>query len=240
MRSVVITGAAGGLGRELAAAFARAGWALGLIGHSDPAALDEIAAGLSTPTIATACCDISDPEAVETVFSQFDDELGPVGALVNAAAVSPPGLILKMSTDDVDAALAVNLTGAFHCMRAAIQRMLRQRDGHIINIGSYWGAHGLHGGSSYSASKAGLVGLTFAAAHEYGPKNIRCNVVLPGFLRTPMTADIAEEHIPRILAKNLLLRGSDFDEVCGFVVHLAGMRHVSAQVFNLDSRPGRL
>jgi 3-oxoacyl-[acyl-carrier protein] reductase len=240
MKSVVITGAAGGLGRQLAAAFAKDGWCLGLMGHSHRAALDELAASLPAPTIATACCDIADADAVETVFAQFDDELGALDVLVHAAAVSPPGLIANMKPEEFDAGLAVNLTGAFHCMRAAIGRMLRRRDGHIITIGSYWGGHGLRGGCTYSASKAGLVGLRLAAAHEYGPRNIRCNVVLPGFMRTPMTAGIAEEHVARIAAKSLLGRISDLDEVCGFIVHLAGMRNVSAQVFNLDSRPGRL
>jgi 3-oxoacyl-[acyl-carrier protein] reductase len=240
MRSVVITGAAGGLGRQLAAAFAKDGWGLGLMGHSDPDALDELAASLTAPAIATACCDIADADAVEAAFARFDDELGALDVLVHTAAVSPPGLILNMKPEDFDAGLAVNLTGAFRCMRAAIGRMLRQRDGHIITIGSYWGGHGLRGGCTYSASKAGLVGLTLAAAHEYGRRNIRCNVVLPGFMRTPMTAGIADEHIARIAAQNLLGRLSDFDEICGFIVHLAGMRHVSAQVFNLDSRPGRL
>jgi len=239
-RSVVITGATGGLGRELAAAFARDGWALGLLGHSDPAVLDELAAALGGTKVSAACCDVRDPGAVEGAFGQFDEALGGLDVLVHAAGISRPGLIVNASPADFDETIAVNLTGAFHCMRAAIRRMLPRRDGHIITIGSYRGGHGLYGGSAYSASKAGLVGLTLTAAREYGPKNIRCNVVLPGFLRTPMTAHLDEKHVARALADNVLGRASDFDEVCGFIVRLAPTRDVSAQVFNLDSRPGRL
>jgi len=240
MGSAVITGAAGGLGRELAVAFARDGWALGLIGHSDPAALDELAASLEAPMVATACCDIRDAKAVDDAFARLDEALGGIGVLVHAAAISLPGLVANVSPETFAAELDVNLSGAFHCVRAAIVRMLPRRDGHIITIGSYWGGHGLYGGAAYSASKAGLVGLTLSAAHEYGPRNIRCNVVLPGFLRTPMTADLKEKHVARAIADNVLGRASDLDEVCAFVVRLAAMRHVSAQVFNLDSRPGRL
>ncbi len=239
-QSVVITGATGGLGRELAAAFAHDGWRLGLLGHSDRAALDELTASLDAEKVATACCDVRDAEAVENVFSRLAEELGPPNVLVNAAGVSHHGLVLNLTPNEFDDEIAVNLTGAFHSMRAAIRRMLPQRDGHVINIGSYWGQHGLRGGCGYSASKAGLVGLTLSAAHEYGPRNIRCNVVLPGFLRTPMTAHLDEKRAARAVADNVLGRASDFDEVCGFIVRLAAMRHVSAQVFNLDSRPGRL
>ena len=240
MRSVVITGAAGGLGRELTGAFAHDGWALGLIGHSDPAALDELAASLEVPTVATACCDIRDAKAVDDTFARLDEALGGIGVLVHAAAISRPGLVANVSPETFAEELDVNLTGAFHCVRAAVVRMLPRRDGHIITIGSYWGGHGLYGGAAYCASKAGLVGLTLSAAREYGRRNIRCNVVLPGFLRTPMTADIKEKHVARAIAGNVLGRASDFDEIGTFVVRLAATRNISAQVFNLDSRPGRL
>jgi len=239
-RCVFITGAGGGLGRKLAAAFAQDGWSLGLIGHSNTSALNELAASLSAPKAATACCDVRDAEAVETAFQKLADELGALDVLVNAAGVSRPGLIVNARPEDFDEEIAVNLTGAFHCMRAAIRRMLPRRDGHIINIGSYWGAHGLYGECGYSASKAGLVGLTLTAAREVGPKNIRCNVVLPGFLQTPMTASLSEKNVARTIAQNTLGRSSGLDEVCAFIVRLAAMQNVSGQIFNLDSRPGRL
>jgi 3-oxoacyl-[acyl-carrier protein] reductase len=238
--TVIITGAAGGLGRELAAAFARHGWRLGLLGHSDRRALEELAASLGTDTVAAACCDVRDAADVERAFAQLTDELGGPDVLVNAAGTARPGLIVNLSAEDFDEEIAVNLTGAFHCMRAAIRRMLPRRDGHIINIGSHRGARGLYGGCGYSASKAGLVGLTLSAAREYGPKNIRCNVVLPGFLPTPMTAPLKPKQVARAIADNVLGRASDLDEVCEFVVGLAATRHISAQVFNLDSRPARL
>ncbi len=238
-RRVIITGATGGLGLELAAAFARHGWRLGLLGHSDRPALDALAASLGTAT-AAACCDVRDAPDVERAFAQLTDELGGLDVLVNAAGTARPGLIVNLAPEDFDEEIAVNLTGAFHCMRAAVRRMLPRRDGHIINIGSYRGAHGLSGGCGYSASKAGLVGLTLSAAREYGPKNIRCNLVLPGFLPTPMTAPLKPNHVARAIADNVLGRASDFDEICEFIVRLAVTRHVSAQVFNLDSRPARL
>jgi 3-oxoacyl-[acyl-carrier protein] reductase len=121
--AVVITGATGGLGRELAAAFAHDGWALGLLGHSDRRALDELAASLDAGKVSVACADVRDADAVEAAFAQFAEELGGLDVLVCAAGVSRPGLIVNMSAEDFSDELAVNLTGAFHCMRAAIRRI---------------------------------------------------------------------------------------------------------------------
>ncbi len=240
MGSVVITGATGGLGRELAVAFGRAGWGLGLTGHSRPDALSELADALEAPKVAIACCDVRAPGAVEEAFAALAAALGGFDVLINCAGASHGALVVNMTPEQFDEDIAVNLTGAFHCMQAALRRMLPQRDGHIINIGSYWGQRGLYGGCAYSASKAGLIGLTLSAAREYGPKNVRCNAVLPGFLPTPMTAPLKAKHAARMISSTVLGRASDFDEVCGFIVRLAAMRHVSGQVFNLDSRPARL
>jgi 3-oxoacyl-[acyl-carrier protein] reductase len=143
-----------------------------------------------------------------------------------------------MSDDDWHRVLDVNLKGAFLCAQAALRPMLKQRDGHILNISSFGGRVGRAGQANYAASKAGLIGLTQALAKEAGSRNVRVNAVLPGFLRTRLVGDLTEEQLAAHAASNALGRLNEFAEVARFVTFLAGMRNVSSQVFQLDSRIG--
>ena len=132
--------------------------------------------------------------------------------------------------------MGVNLDGAFRCCRAALKLMVKQRAGHIVNIGSFSALSGPVGQANYASAKAGLIGLTQSLALEYGNRNVRCNCVLPGFLETKMTRGVLEKHRPQVLAAHSLGRLNTPADAARFIVQLDGFAHVSGQVFQLDSR----
>jgi 3-oxoacyl-[acyl-carrier protein] reductase len=132
--------------------------------------------------------------------------------------------------------LDVNLKGAFLCSQAVCRRMIKQRDGHIINISSSSGRAGQRGQANYAAAKAGLFGLTTSLAREVGSRNVRVNAVLPGVLPTKMTAKRSEAEMQEFAEANALGRINSLDEVARFVAFLAGTKNISGQLFQLDSR----
>jgi 3-oxoacyl-[acyl-carrier protein] reductase len=141
-----------------------------------------------------------------------------------------------MDEADWDSVLDTNLKGPFRCIRAAARIMDAQRQGHIISVASIAGVQGREGHANYAASKAGLIGLTKAAATELGRSNIQVNCILPCYLPTDMGKAAPENVVDRVLAKNALGRSSTAAEVAAFIYHLSQMKHVSGQMFNLDSR----
>ena len=145
-------------------------------------------------------------------------------------------LFARMEEADWDAVVDTNLKGAFLCTRAAARRMMIERDGSIIQIGSYSALNPPIGQSAYAASKAGLIGLTKSLAKELGPRNIRVNCVLPGFLETRLTTDLSEEARSAALARHVLGRFNTVEDAASFIVTLTRLSHVSGQIFQLDSR----
>jgi len=147
--------------------------------------------------------DVTDSEGFTTLAKSIVDKYGQIDVLVNNAGITRDGLLMRMSDDDWLKVINVNLTSAFYGTRAVATFMLRQRNGSIINISSYSGLEGNRGQANYAASKAGLLGLTKTTAKELASKNIRCNAVAPGFIKTDMTdilpqqaKDMALEQIP--------------------------------------------
>jgi 3-oxoacyl-[acyl-carrier protein] reductase len=173
---------------------------------------------------------------VEELVSSALGRWGSVDVLVNNAGVTRDGLAVRMGELDWDEVVDANLTGPFFCIRAAGRIMLQQRSGHIISIASLSGLQGREGQANYSASKAGLIGLTRTAARELGPSNIKVNAVLPGYLGTDMGQAASDRVRERAIDENTLGRTSDPGEVAEFVYRLSLMNNVSGQVFNLDSR----
>jgi 3-oxoacyl-[acyl-carrier protein] reductase len=182
--------------------------------------------------------DVTAADSVSAAFAETLARFGRLDALINNAGIARDALVAQMSDDDWHRVLDVNLKGAFLCAQAALRPMLKQRDGHILNISSFGGRVGRAGQANYAASKAGLIGLTQALAKEVGSRNVRVNAVLPGFLRTRLVGDLTEEQLAAHAASNALGRLNEFAEVARFVTFLAGMRNVSGQVFQLDSRIG--
>ena len=178
--------------------------------------------------------DVTDKASVERAFAPLPQ----LDLLVHAAGITRDALMLKMSEEDFSQVLQVNLKGAFLCSQAALKIMLRQRRGHLVHIGSFSALEGPAGQANYAAAKAGLIGLTQSLAAEYGPRGIRANCVLPGFLDTKMTRHLLQDeaHARHILATHALGRLNTVQDAARFVAFLDSLPHVSGQVFQLDSR----
>jgi 3-oxoacyl-[acyl-carrier protein] reductase len=207
----LITGGEGDLAQHIRAELESAGWDVLAPGH------DEL--------------DVLQPKAF---FAQIDR----LDLLINNAGIFRDASLLKMSEEDFDAVLDVNLKGAFLCTQAALKLMSRQREGHIINIGSYSALSGPAGQANYAAAKAGLIALTQSTAKEYGSRNIRANCLLPGFLETKMTRHLLEDAKWKesLLSQHTLGRLNTPQDAARFILMLHAMPAVSGQVFQLDSR----
>jgi len=239
MRKVVIvTGASHGLGRAVALRFGLEGWNVAVNYFSS----EEEAERASNEIIKSGGdafafrADVRDLSQVEAMVDATIKRWGRIDVLVNNAGVGTGGLMVKLSEATWDAVVDTNLKGAFNCIKAASKYFIKQRSGHVINISSILGVRGKTGQAAYTSSKAGLIGLTKAAAVELAPRNIQVNAVLPGYMLTDMGNTASEKAKDEALSDNLLKRYSDPAEVADFICHLAGMKAVSGQVFNLDSR----
>ncbi len=237
-RVVIVTGAASGLGKEIALCFGGAGdkVLVNFLSREQEAigVVDEITRSGGEALLFRA--DVRARVDVDRMINEAVERWGSVDILVKNAGMAKDGVLLRMLEKDWDDVIATNLSGPFHCVRAAVPVMCRQREGHIINISSITGMHGREGQANYSASKAGLIGFTKACAKEFGCFNVKVNAVLPGYLPTDMGSAVSESVLDRILKENSLARPSDPKEVAAFIYHLSLMNNVSGQVFNLDSR----
>jgi 3-oxoacyl-[acyl-carrier protein] reductase len=180
--------------------------------------------------------DVKNPVEVNAMMKDIIERWGDVDVLINNAALTKDGIILRMPEEDWDSVVDTDLKGPFHCIRAVSDHMIKKRSGSIINVSSIVGLQGRAGQANYSSAKAGLIGLTKASAIELGSYNIKVNAVLPGYMPTDMGADISVTVRDRILKENTLGKASDSREVAEFIRHLSLMNNVSGQVFNLDSR----
>jgi 3-oxoacyl-[acyl-carrier protein] reductase len=179
--------------------------------------------------------DVRDEAQVEAYVSKLEQ----LDVLIANAGLTRDGALANISAGDFSEVVNTNLRGAFLCVRAAIKRMVKQRSGHILLIGSRAGKQGTRGQAAYAAAKAGLVGFGQSVAKEYGARHIRCNVVLPGFLETKFTAHLPEKRREEIRAEHVLGRFNTAENAARAIAFLARLDHVSGQVFTLDSRLDR-
>jgi 3-oxoacyl-[acyl-carrier protein] reductase len=213
--TILITGGEGGLARALEAEFLRVG--------------DRVyAPGRKT-------LDVTDEKQVDAYFAA----LSRLDVLIANAGLTRDGLLGHMSPGDFDEVVKGNLRGAFLCARAALKLMVKQRSGHFLFIGSRSARNGPRGQSNYAAAKAGLVGLAQSLAREYGGRNVRSNVVLPGFLETRLTETVRPERREEIRTEHVLGRFNTVENAARAIAFLARLDHVSGQVFTLDSRLDR-
>lgn len=240
-KCAVVTGATRGIGYAIARTFLAAGASVALGGRSRDAverACAELggSGGRALPLVA----DLADAGEVEARFAAAVERLGGVHVLVNNAGVSRDNLLLRMTPEDWEDVLRVNLTGAFLATRAVLRPMLRQREGSIVNISSLAGVVGNPGQANYSASKAGLIGFTKAVAKELGPRNIRANVIAPGFIATEMTRDLAEGTRAEYVRAIPLGRFGTAQDVADMALFLASdlACYVTGQVFHVDGGLG--
>lgn len=213
--NAVITGGRGDLAGALASALREAGYAVRNPGR------DEL--------------DVTDADQVESYFGSIER----VDLLINNAGIKRDTPMLRMTEADWDLVMEVNLKGAFLCAQAAVKGMSRRRSGHIVNVSSFSAIRPPVGQANYAAAKAGMIGLTKSLAAEFGRRGVRVNAVLPGYLETKMTADMAAETVDAIRAQHALGRFNTCADAARFMVFLDSLSAVSGQVFQLDSRVGR-
>ncbi|NUP28921.1 MAG: 3-oxoacyl-ACP reductase FabG [Nocardia sp.] len=217
----VVPGAAQGIGLEIARTFVREG-AKVVVADINAEAGAQVVTELGGADIARFVrCDVRDGVEVEAVVDAAEAAFGPLGVFVNNAGMTRDATMRKMSEQDFDDIIAVHLKGAWNGTRVAANRMREHGAGAIVNISSLSGKVGLVGQTNYSAAKAGIVGLTKAAAKEVAFKNVRVNAVQPGLVRTPMTEAMPERIWEQKMAEIPLGRAGEPSEVASVVLFLA-------------------
>ena len=234
--TVLVTGGSGGIGRALCLAFARAGLWVGVHYFQHKAAAEETLAQLSTAGGQGAIyqADIRSGSDVQAMIEAVQRRRGRLDVLLCNAGVAASHLVVRYPEEAWQRIIDTNLTGTYRCLTTAAGVMMEQGGGSMVLIGSYAGSHGRNGQAAYAASKAGLIGLVQTAAREWGPHNIRVNLVYPGWQPTGMAGDAFPSSDD--LSDHVLGRGSNLDEVCRTICQLAQLSNVSGQVWNLDSR----
>jgi len=234
----IVTGGARGIGRAIASELVSDGAKVIILDRSYPEDFEEFARALRTGsrTLVSRTVDITDTSAVEKTCEEVAAEFGRIDLLVNNAGITRDRILPRMSEQEWDAVLAVNLKGAFNTIRVVARTMMRQRRGRIVNISSVVGLIGNVGQANYAASKAGLFGLTKSVAKELAGRNITVNCVAPGFVETEMTAVLTEEQRAQLLALVPLKRTSRPEEIAGIVAFLASEKaaYITGQVIAVD------
>ena len=222
--SALVTGASRGIGHATCLLLARAGLGVAVGYRSDSSGAEEAVAKATAEGVGALAVpiDVRDEESVEQAFDRVERDLGRVRVLVNNAGFIRDGLAVKYSTENWDATLDTNLRGAFLCSRRALPGMLKARWGRIINVASAAALRGNAGQAAYSASKAGLVGMTKSLAREVGGRGITVNVVCPGFVETRMTEPQGEEIRQRYVEMTPAGRFGTAEEVAAVITFLAG------------------
>ncbi len=234
-KTALITGAARGIGKAIALKFAQEGANVAFTDlEVNTETEQEIAAfGVKAKSYASNAADFAQ---TEEVVAQVKEEFGSIDILVNNAGITKDGLMLRMSEQQWDAVIAVNLKSAFNFIHACVPIMMRQRGGSIINMASVVGVHGNAGQANYAASKAGLIALAKSIAQEMGPKGIRANAIAPGFIETAMTASLPDNVREEWKKKIPLRRGGQVEDIANTAVYLASdlSSYVSGQVIQVD------
>ncbi len=235
-RTVLITGASGSIGRALCLRFAKGGWKVGIHWHgrADEAQATARAVKDRGADASLHQTDIRDPHQVEQMFRAFVDSWGRLDVLICNAGTALGRLLVKTTGEDWGRIISTNLTGTFHCMKAAAPYMLERRQGAIVVIGSYAGFHGSEGQAAYAASKAGLLGLVRSAAREWGSDHLRVNLLLPGRHASRMTDELTAG--ASLYQDHLLGCAPRLSTVAAAAYRLACSRETSGEVWNVDSR----
>lgn len=234
----VVTGAGRGIGRGIALALAREGAMVVVNYNGSKERAEEVVntieqAGGNAVAIQ---CNVSDFEAAKEFYAGVVKEYGKIDILVNNAGITKDNLMMKMSEDEFQSVIQTNLAGTFHGVKFVTRPMMKQRQGRIINIASVSGVTGNMGQANYSASKAGVIGLTKAAAKELASRNITVNAVAPGFISTEMTDVLSDSVKESAVATIPLGHFGEVEDIAETVVFLASDRakYITGQVICVD------
>ncbi len=243
MPTVLITGGTRGIGLALGKACAQKGWTVEACYHQDEASalLARQTLQALNPSCQVTLCDVGDAAQIQSWVEGALKRNSSIECAIHNAGVTKNARILNIEESDWNETLQVHLKGAFHLSQTLLKPMMKQKNGHLIFVSSLVASTGNIGQGAYTAAKAGLVGLARSLAQEYGTRNVRVNVVNPGFHKTRLAEGLSPEAEQAILSRHILGRSADLNEVCAFFTWLAESQNISGQVFNLDSRlPGWL
>ena len=236
-RVAVVTGASRGIGRAIAIRLGADGHRVILVSRT-ASALESVREEIESAggSAAVAACDFSDGAAVTSMLETVASDEGSLDILVNNAGITRDGLVLRMSDEDFDDVLSVNLRSVFIACRTVARTMMRGRWGRVINISSISGLVGNAGQANYAAAKAGIIGLTKTLAKELGSKGITANVVAPGFVETDMTKELGEQVLAEAGKRIPLRRIGTPEDIAHAVGYLAseGAGYVTGQVLTVD------
>ncbi|RJP61185.1 MAG: SDR family NAD(P)-dependent oxidoreductase [Candidatus Auribacter fodinae] len=227
-RVALITGGTGGLGRILVELFLQSGYSVSYSSRQS--------AGTQSEMELWRCVDAGDSTGHVRFVEEIVSRWGRIDVLVINAGVTVDKVIPHLSDSDMDRMLDTNLKGFFTAVKAVLPIMKQQQSGHIIAVSSFAATAGTYGQSVYAATKAGIEGAVKSAAREAGEYGVRVNAVMPGFMDTGMGNKVADAVREKARQENVMKRLSSARESASFIVFLAGMKQVSGQIFNLDSR----
>jgi len=230
----LVTGSSRGLGKAIAVALGKKGHTV--VVHYNNSEEEAVRVSSSIQKSIMLKADVRSGSEVKMLVDEIISRWKRIDVLVNNAGISKESLLIKTSEKDFDEMLHTNLRGPFYFTRAAGRYMMKQKSGHIINISSYTGVKGKEGLSAYSASKAGLIGLTKTTAREFSRYNIMVNAVLPGYMLTDMGREAGEKAREFALRESLAGEYADPGNSAEFICYLAGTTGITGQVFNLDGR----
>ena len=232
-KSALVTGGSRGIGRAVALELARGGAQVVLGYKSGADDAEEVAKEAGGRAVQA---DVSDPEQAKRLV----EEAGEIDILVNNAGLTRDGLLARMPDDDWRDVVETNLSSVFYTCRAAVRGMMKKRAGSIVNVSSIVGVHGNWGQTNYGASKAGIIGFTKSLARELGSRNVRANVVAPGYVNTRLTNVLPEEAQQAMLANTPLGRLGDPEDVAGAVRFLCSdeAAFITGEVLHVDGGLG--
>lgn len=233
----IVTGSTKGIGKEIALAFARQGAKMVVSGRSAERAeqvCEEIKAGGGSAVAVVG--DVSQLDDAQALIDKTVEIYGRVDVLVNNAGITRDNLLMRMKESDWDEVININLKGTFNCIKCITRQLMKQRSGRIINITSVVGQMGNAGQANYSASKAGIIGLTKSVAKELASRNITCNAIAPGFIETDMTGVLDEKTRQALLGQIPLGRLGQVGDVANAALFLASddAAYITGQTINVD------
>lgn len=234
-KTAIITGATRGIGKGILEVFVENGCRVAFTYASSKKAADEIEEKYGDK-VKGFQSDASDFDAAQKLIDEVLGVFGQVDILINNAGITKDNLLMRMSFEDWQRVIQVNLDSAFNLTKALIRPMLKQKSGSIINISSVVGVQGNAGQANYAASKAGLIGFTKSVALELGSRNIRCNAIAPGFIKTEMTEKLDEKIVEEWVQNIPLKRGGEPQDIANACLFLASdlSSYVTGQVLSVD------